>query len=42
MLDKTIEYLKSKDNECLEKLFPEEREVVEELIKRIEEKKRGD
>ncbi len=37
-LDKTIEYLKSKDNELLEKLFPEEREVVEELVKQIEEK----
>ena len=37
-LDKTIEYLKSKDVELLEKLFPEEREVVEKLVKQIEEK----
>ena len=35
-LDKTIHYLKTKDEEELEKLFAEEREVVEELVKRIE------
>jgi tetratricopeptide (TPR) repeat protein len=37
-LDKTIAYLKSKDSEMLEKMFPEEREVVEKLIERVVEK----
>jgi len=35
-LNKTIRYLETRDEEELEKLFPEEREVVEELVKRIE------
>lgn len=36
ILENVIIYLKSKDQKILEKLFPEEREVVEELIEDIE------
>ena len=35
-LDKTIHYLETGNEEELEKLFPEEREVVEELVRKIE------
>ena len=35
-LDRAIEYLETKNEEFLEKLFPEERLAVEELVKRIE------
>lgn len=34
-LDKTIEFLTTNNEELLERLFPEEREVVEELVNRI-------
>ncbi len=45
MVDKTITYFKFKKDEdealVLEKLFPEEREIVNMLIERVEEKKKA-